>query len=629
MEYFIHKKMAGHKNRKTACTDNTLQRQKNRENNFYAMAGETRRYIPEQSGTDGALAYTRAGDSQKSVVQRKIKVGVSLRLRESEERPLEAYLIDTVKFAERADTKLKNYKSGGATQGAHTIADAFVKKYQKEMLKNCNVQEAYNFYGNQFQTIYNDNMAFLGLHNMLLQRDANLGRRIVSLRNLQGDRQDLATVTAAGCPPNAMNEQVALKVYQEELDRKERLDSSNKLIGRGQELIAGKCGPGTITQVRKNLVELISIYNEAYAQSALSTRKVGTSGRGEAGGMHNIKKLMSRRLGRQEDEDRRQMLPQFDSLLDRDSTQALEAYAEDLGNSIAGGDTGSTAFAVIDNGFCSLFSAVENNIRDGIYAYFDEEVRPRPKERETELEREMGILEAEMASAFSGGLLQSSWEVVKNNILQILSDKPYAEYIPDVTSILWEQFTIMAENHEFVQNVQNMPIWFARKRAGEIPKRFARMLYTLDDKYWSDHVERELDQYVRLSFETVDWITTETEKLRQFMYIVIRDAENKYQPSDVCDWGEANDLGIYRIMMQDKMAVALEQTAGSNPYVAQYLSYAREQLGTGGYIDQQLQDIFASVVSDMCNGNQGMNCEGWVLVIYSRPEIKEILHYKE
>lgn len=600
MGYLMKKKMAEHKNNKKTRVEKTLRERQGRSAGFYAVPEGYGRYVPEQTGTDEALAYTHPYTAKRNVVQRKIKVGVSLRLDEDEQevRPLDQYIIDTVKLAERADTGLKNYKSGGTTQGAHTIADVFVKKYQKEMLKGSKVDQAYNFYGNEFQTMQIDNAAFLSMYNVLF-RDDNAAERIQTLCSLQAGRKDQATVT---------HTENLLKAYEEEMDRKSRLESSNEWIGKGQALIAGKNACGTSTQVRKDLVELISIYNEAYAQSALSTCKVGTRGRGEAGGMHNIKKYMSVRQERQEGEDRSKLLPHFAPLLDRDSVHSLEGYAQDLGSSIVGESNGNTGFAVIDNSFRSLVDAVQSNIiNNGIEAYFGEEIRP--EERAIEWEREKARLEMDMAVAFWDGFMQCGWQGAVTKISQLLS--PYAEFMPNADDIICQQFGNMARNEQFVRNMNYLPMWFAKKRAGGLSKRFDEMLYTLDDKYRSDQEERELDEYSRDLFLTVDWISKNREKLSCLVTALL----NTLKEGDVCSRSAAAESEICRFDIQDYMEMALNEFAAECQNEASFPGRLRTQLGRGNYIDQLMQDILQEVVSgrNESDESQQMICDGWVL----------------
>lgn len=594
------KKMAGCINNKVASGEKAPRRHQHNKAQFYAVSGEGGQYVPRQAGTDGALAYT--GIADRDVVQRKIKVGVSLRAQENEMKPLNEYVIDTVKFGERADTKLKNYKSGGATQGAHTIADAFIKKYQKEMLKGCNAEQAYNFYYNEFQKIDTDNKAVLNLYTMFLQEDTGLPGRLKTLWELQKERQDMATVTNVGD---------AEKVLREEVDRKTRLESSNEMIEKGKQLIGGKRQGGTSTAVRKDLVELISTYNEAYAQSALSTRKVGTGGRGEAGGMLRIKKYMSKRVERNESEDRRQLLKQFESLLDRDSTQALEAYTEDLGKSIAGGEETYGAVSMIEKSFGFLFDAVKFPVRVGIDEYLNEVVSP--DEKDVLVEQEIKLLEDELATAFYNGLEQGE---LYTNILGLLSDKEYAGCVNGISDIVGQQLQYMEENQQLLLNKEYVRMWYAVKRAGGIAKRFEHMLYTLDDKYRSDQDERELDAYSLDLFNTVDLISMN----RPFLYDIVRKVVgsklNGLKLGDVCDLDMAAEEGIYKVDMQDQIEKMLDQLATTNDRNAErLLRCAQTQVGKGAYIDQQLQEILQEVISNynQSDGGPQIQCDGWVL----------------
>lgn len=148
--------------------------------------------------------------------------------------------IDTVKLTGRADTGLHAPQNHAPTQGAHTIADAFIKKYQKVLVRGVPIPEVLDFYDAQCQLLHAENDPDHWGNNP----------RVMEARTLS----------------EAVSTQISM--------------------------LAGSA-PLPMAVWRKGLSRIISAYNTAYAHSILATTGVGTPGRGEAFGIKAIKNLKS------------------------------------------------------------------------------------------------------------------------------------------------------------------------------------------------------------------------------------------------------------------------------------------------------------------------------------------------
>lgn len=183
------------------------------------------------------VAYRTEIPAPNGLLQRKLDVGVSLRHREDGgKQPGANYVVDTIKLSGRSSTGLEK-----GSQGDHTIADALVKKYQKIMVRGLPLPNAKVFYRNLFAEII-----------------------------LQNSRM----------PDNA--DDVS----------KSRVQTSNAQANEGQSLIEAALKedvPKTVTEHRKDLVQIIRLYNDAYAHSYTATQGRGTGGHGEKEGMGAVR----------------------------------------------------------------------------------------------------------------------------------------------------------------------------------------------------------------------------------------------------------------------------------------------------------------------------------------------------
>lgn len=169
------------------------------------------------------------------VIQGKFEASVSLLRVETvhEEIPVEAMMVDTVKLEGRSKTGLKS--SDKDAQGAHTIADTFVKKYQKEAIKGRPLIEAIQLYEALFQEM----------------------------------DQDLS------------------HVYPDELSTSRQAEARKGLEAARQNIsMIKEIGGFTQTEWRKLMTELIIQYNDAYAYNPAATRGYAgsNSGKGEGSG---------------------------------------------------------------------------------------------------------------------------------------------------------------------------------------------------------------------------------------------------------------------------------------------------------------------------------------------------------
>ncbi len=186
----------------------------------------------------GNQAMLEQIQSRGDIIQRKFEAGVSL-------IPIET---DHIEFSQN-DIKIDSMKLQGRSttgldgQGNHTIADTFIKKYQKDMLKQRPVGFALHFYSSL-------------LHELC---------------------QDLES---AG-PGYAPDRHSKCSVYME----------------NAQAAGAQMQNEHTFYEWRKLLTELITSYNDAYAYSPFSTIGVAgkNSGKGESSGKIRSKK--AKRLG--------------------------------------------------------------------------------------------------------------------------------------------------------------------------------------------------------------------------------------------------------------------------------------------------------------------------------------------
>lgn len=187
-----------------------------------------------------------------NIVQRKMDVEVALVPVEAIYMPLEAkdVMVDTVMLSGRADTGLKN-GAGNKTQGDHIIADALVKKYQKVMCRGQILPNIFNFYRN--------------LANEMRYENAIADRCIKNFPEPQRDSQ-----------------------------QESRILTSNKKAEEMDEAITwAKSRKKNIPSWRKHIKKIISLYNDAYANSYFATHGESTGGHGEASAMAYIRKTMS------------------------------------------------------------------------------------------------------------------------------------------------------------------------------------------------------------------------------------------------------------------------------------------------------------------------------------------------
>lgn len=295
-----------------------------------------RRQMPDTSDRAGHPSVIRESRPAGFVVQKKLDVGVSLYQAKDDsgnERAITfpvnpaLYRIDTIKLSERSDTDLYKHTYKGMklekskTQGAHTIADAFIKKHQKLMVRNKTVPEAQELYKNMFQQVITDNWPFLQLYSAREKDGEWILHTWQYHHQMAADGNSYAQAYLGGMCSLSEDQQKAV-IQAEETEKAERIQESNRIAEEGIALCdQGEAAPVFI--IRKNLVDIIRHYNDAYARSALFTWGVGTPGKGEAGGMAAIKKTMSEgnAIGKENP---------YISLLDMQSVDELHSNADFL-----------------------------------------------------------------------------------------------------------------------------------------------------------------------------------------------------------------------------------------------------------------------------------------------------------
>lgn len=129
--------------------------------------------------------------------------------------------------------QLTQVNTKSKTQGDHTIADAFIKKFQKDYVKGCLVSKVLDFY-------------------------ENLGNEI---------KYDNAMAAAD-------DERI--------MDSNTKITNSLNLISGSKEKELNVFGWNVLIK------EIIKKYNMGYAKSLLATQGVGSGGKGEAKGMENL-----------------------------------------------------------------------------------------------------------------------------------------------------------------------------------------------------------------------------------------------------------------------------------------------------------------------------------------------------
>ena len=151
--------------------------------------------------------------------------------------------IDTITIADRFETGLRYNKK--PTQGDHTIADAFVKKYQKEMLKGHTIEDALEFYYKQASEILKETDFILQIN------------------------------------PDDKRAQIAEQKADDVIDLTDTYAIKT----------------GSFDQWNVLMKEIIFRYNEAYAHSPFATQGHGTGGHGEKGGLSALKNIRSELRG--------------------------------------------------------------------------------------------------------------------------------------------------------------------------------------------------------------------------------------------------------------------------------------------------------------------------------------------
>lgn len=205
-----------------------------------------------------------------NIVQRKMDVGVALVPVEAVDKTLSAeeVMVDTVMLSGRADTGLKN-GAGNKTQGDHIIADALVKEYQKVMCRGQVLPNVFNFYTN--------------LVNEMRYENAIAHGQIQKLPKTQCNKQQESRISTSNSKAEKMDEVITREKSQKK----------------------------NIPNWREHIEEIISLYNDAYANSYFATHGVGTGGRGEASAMRYLRETMS---------ESESIQPYFvDTLIDRES----------------------------------------------------------------------------------------------------------------------------------------------------------------------------------------------------------------------------------------------------------------------------------------------------------------------
>lgn len=190
--------------------------------------------MPHMLGNQAMLGQLQ--DSQ-GVIQRKLEASVSLIPLQTAENlyPSDGIAIDSMKLQGRSETGLKG-------QGNHTIADTFVKKYQKEILKERPVSDALDLYSNLMDELRKD-------------------------------------VALAGSDYTA-----------------DRRDKCNEYLDLAQEAGTQMSGQYNSYVWRKILTELIKAYNDAYAYGPFSETGVAGRGSGKGEGTGKAKSKMAKKL---------------------------------------------------------------------------------------------------------------------------------------------------------------------------------------------------------------------------------------------------------------------------------------------------------------------------------------------
>ncbi|RGZ01895.1 hypothetical protein [Clostridium sp. AM58-1XD] len=194
----------------------------------------------------GNSAMLRLNGDGRGVIQREVEAGVSLyRVEERDQKvPMEALGVDTIKLTGRSKTGLKSGVDDA--QGAHTIADTFIKKYQKEVVKGRLLYEAVDFYRSLFLELETD---------------------------------------------------LTLPVQNEE-DAK-RVEEANKRVAQANVTFQEMAGVNNFNHVewRKLFQEIIVSYNDAYAYSPFATRGYAGKGSGKGEGTGKARSKIAKRTG--------------------------------------------------------------------------------------------------------------------------------------------------------------------------------------------------------------------------------------------------------------------------------------------------------------------------------------------
>ncbi len=254
------------------------------------------RELPEQADISAAREMSAGAGFREStrrggrpVIQRKGVAGVTLSMVQNIRLPAKSVCVDTLTFGDRFDTGLKKkvmkngrevlLKSGkpqlADVEGDHTIADVFVKKYQKDYLKEKNLAEALNFYGNLAGEILGD----------------------APPERFAGDIEGFME-----------------KRYHESQDL------AHKTI-QYVNFAESKSGEGFLLKEWNVLFkDVVESYNRAYAKSLLSTQGKGTGGHGEGTSVKALKRVKHSAPEGVSPED----LRRIESLIDLGSVNTLQ-----------------------------------------------------------------------------------------------------------------------------------------------------------------------------------------------------------------------------------------------------------------------------------------------------------------
>ena len=204
--------------------------------------------IEKDADSDSLSRYGGAilHKSHNNIIQCKISVAASLSLRSTEqvEFPSNCFKVESIKLADRSDTGL--FKGKNKTQGDHTIADALVKKHQTVMTRGQPLPNVFAFYLSLLQEVLHTNEKFAPL------RQDTIARRDISDANAQ-EAMDL------------------LGLYYKQPDI-----------------------PFSSYDHRKNLIDIVTKYNDAYAHSYIATQGTGTRGHAEKAGMNAVRTKLSK-----------------------------------------------------------------------------------------------------------------------------------------------------------------------------------------------------------------------------------------------------------------------------------------------------------------------------------------------